>query len=462
MAQRLRAALAQGATVRCAVLGPRGSGRRTFAACVVARLGAGLLAVDSGDLNETEWPGVYLRAQRHAALSGDAILWIGPHGFRRPPTTPAVCPLQFVIGDVESVPQRSDGVTDECVLLPALGLEERRGLWRRFVPASAAWQPGELDQVVERYRVTVGDIAAIGGAGVTQAGEVRELCRSLTRDRLSDLGHLLQCPFTRADLTVSTKLGAVIDEFLFEAREHASFWEAEAARRLFPRGRGLVALMTGPPGTGKTMAAQVIAGDLDLDLFRIDVAASVSKYIGETAKNLQRIFARAREMNAVLFFDEADALFSRRTEVKDSHDRYANTDTNYLLQLLEDFPGIALLATNKKQNIDPAFVRRLRYVMEFSRPQAAERRLIWGGLVSELSGHESEKRLERALDALATNLELTGAQIKLAVLTALFVARQTREPLALPHLLRGVDRELMKDGRSLAENERQKVERHAR
>ncbi len=141
------------------------------------------------------------------------------------------------------------------------------------------------------------------------------------------------------------------------------------------------------------MAAQVIAAELGLDLFRIDLAASVSKYIGETSKNLRRIFARAAEMNAVLLFDEADSLFSKRTDVKDSHDRYANTDTNYLLQLLEGFDGIALLASNKRQNIDIAFVRRLRYVMDFPRPDAAERLRIWERLVRELLGDESAKEL---------------------------------------------------------------------
>jgi SpoVK/Ycf46/Vps4 family AAA+-type ATPase len=205
------------------------------------------------------------------------------------------------------------------------------------------------------------------------------------------------------------------------------------------------------------MAAQIVAADLELDLFRIDLATVVSKYIGETAKHLAQIFARAARMNGVLLFDEADALFSKRTEVKDSHDRYANADTSYLLQLLEEYRGIVILATNKKQNIGPAFIRRVRYVFEFPRPDAAERARIWRQVIEELSGDETLKRLQMTIEALATTIELSGAQIKNAVLASIFVARRSREPLAMPHLLRGIERELSKEGRSVGTRERERL-----
>jgi SpoVK/Ycf46/Vps4 family AAA+-type ATPase len=250
-----------------------------------------------------------------------------------------------------------------------------------------------------------------------------------------------------------------LEDFAFEAHDRATFWELTSAQRLFPRGRGLVALFSGPPGTGKTMAAQIIAADLELDLFRIDLATVVSKYIGETAKHLAQIFTRASRMNGVLLFDEADALFSKRTEVKDSHDRYANADTSYLLQLLEEYRGIVILATNKKQNIDPAFIRRVRYVFEFPRPDAAERRRIWRQVIGELSGDDTLKRLDATIQALAANVELSGAQIKNAVLASIFVARRSREPLAMAHLLRGIERELSKEGRSVGTRERDRLMR---
>lgn len=213
------------------------------------------------------------------------------------------------------------------------------------------------------------------------------------------------------------------------------------------------------------MAAQVIAAELDLDLFRIDLSAVVSKYVGETSQNLERIFSRARHMDLVLLFDEADALFGKRTEIKDAHDRFANTDTDYLLQAIEDYPGVALLSTNNKGNVDPAFIRRLRYVLEFPKPDAAQRLVIWRRLAAELAGSErlpatdsNGKTLDANLQTLATGLELTGAQIKYAVLTALFASEREGKPLGLKHLLRGVDRELMKEGRVLSERDRERLD----
>jgi SpoVK/Ycf46/Vps4 family AAA+-type ATPase len=166
-------------------------------------------------------------------------------------------------------------------------------------------------------------------------------------------------------------------------------------------------------------------------------------------------------MNAVLLFDEADALFSKRTEVKDAHDRYANTDTSYLLQLLEEYDGIVILATNRKQNIDPAFIRRMRYVVDFPRPEVNERRTIWNKLIADLCGADWPSRLAASIELLATNVELSGAQIKNGVLGALFAGRRTNEPLAMAHLLSGVERELAKEGRALSARERERLIQNA-
>jgi SpoVK/Ycf46/Vps4 family AAA+-type ATPase len=216
------------------------------------------------------------------------------------------------------------------------------------------------------------------------------------------------------------------------------------------------------------MAAQVIAAELGLDLFRIDLAAVVSKYVGETSRNLQRILSRARDMDIVLLFDEADALLGKRTEIKDAHDRFANTDTNYLLQALEsDYQGVALLSTNRKENIDEAFLRRVRYLIEFARPDAGQRLLLWKMLITELAGPQTfkgdgddQQALKQSLEVIANGIELTGAQIKYAVLAAVFTARRDRQPLDMKHILRGVDRELMKEGRVLTERERERLQVH--
>ena len=156
------------------------------------------------------------------------------------------------------------------------------------------------------------------------------------------------------------------------------------------------------------------------------------------------------------------ALFGKRTEIKDAHDRFANTDTGYLLQAIENYRGVAVLATNKKGNVDPAFIRRIRYVLEFPKPDAGQREQIWRRIVGELAGQDVLKSLALNVKALAADLELTGAQIKFAVLAATFTARRDRKPLAMSHLLRGIDRELMKEGRSLSERERERLLKHVR
>jgi adenylate kinase family enzyme len=458
--ERLGRGLDKGTALRLVVRGPRGSGRRTLCAAIAKTLGCGLLAIDTSAISDADWPQTYLRAQRQALLFGMLLVWHGENLGRRWPALPSVAPLQFVTGEADLVLPHAPDFLDESLSIPRPTIDERASLFRRFVPMSQAWPADELTGLCERYQVEIGDIVAIGRRGTGTLDEARELCRAATRDRLGELGQLLDCPFKRDDLVVPDSLDERIDEFLFEANDRARFWEGEAARRLFPRGTGLVALMTGPPGTGKTMAAQVIASVLGLDLFRIDLATSISKYIGETAKHLKRIFQRAADMNAVLLFDEADALFTKRTDVRDAHDRYANTDTNYLLQLIEDFTGIALLSSNKKQNMDTAFVRRIRYIFDFPRPTAVERLSLWRRIVRELAGDAPAKELGAGLETLAQVIDASGGQIKLAVLAAMFLSRQEQKPLALDHLTRGMSRELAKEGRGVSQAERERILTH--
>jgi SpoVK/Ycf46/Vps4 family AAA+-type ATPase len=185
----------------------------------------------------------------------------------------------------------------------------------------------------------------------------------------------------------------------------------------------------------------------------------MSKYIGETAKNLRSVFSRVASMHAVLLFDEADALFANRTEVKDSHDRYANTDTNYLLQQLEGFESVAILASNRKTNIDTAFLRRIRYVYDFPRPDAADRKRLWRKLAPPILGIE-ETELEATLEAFGNDVELSGAQIKNAMVAAHFAARRRGGEAAACDLMKGVERELAKEGRTLSPRQRQRFAGH--
>jgi len=459
IASRIERVLAARGRLRVRISGTPGSGRRTLAAAIAGRLGLPVLAVESGAVDDDGWPRLFLRAQRQAYIDRCAPAWVGDAALRRPwPQAMPHFPVQFVIAEPGQALPALAGCVDEVVEMPVQTLAEREALWHQLVPASAAWPPNDVEALATRHRVTVGEIADVGRRSLAGPDEAARLLRDSSRDRLGELARWVECPFVWDDLVLSKSLGDALLDFLYEAEQRTAFWEQPAPRRLFPQGQGLFALFAGPPGTGKTMAGQVIAARLGLDLFRIALSTVVSKYVGETSKNLYRIFARAEEMDAVLLFDEADALFGKRTEIKDAHDRFANTDTNYLLQAIEGYRGIALLATNKKPNIDPAFLRRIRYVLDFPKPDAGERRRLWGRLVSELAGAERERELARELDTVAASVEATGAQIKYAVLSALFLARREARPVEIGHLVRGLERELFKEGRALTERDRARLE----
>ncbi|HEX7177273.1 MAG TPA: ATP-binding protein [Pyrinomonadaceae bacterium] len=447
LSRRIVETVRRGSPNRIWLVGQRLSGRRTLAACVARRLGSDVVAVDTSRIGEASWSRAQVRIRRHALLHGCAVAWHGAQVLRAASAGGEMkLPLEFAVLEPPGETPAEPGWREERVEMPRLLSHERARLWEQFLPASKLWTEDERRPLAERYLLQVGEIAHVAAQSPESFNDVRRLAREFSRGRLDDLGHLLDCPFRREDLQLPERLGRIIDEFLFEARDRIRFWENEGVRRLFPRGTGLIGLMSGPPGTGKTMAAQVIAAELELDLYRIDLASTVNKYIGETAKNLRRLFARAADMNAVLLFDEADALFSKRTEVRDSHDRYANADTNYLLQLIEDYPGVALLATNKRQNMDEAFVRRVRYLLFFPKPDAAQRLAIWRQVVRELAGEQCEQALAKELAHAAERVEATGAQIKNATLAAMFLARQAGRPLGSEELRRGLERELSNQG----------------
>jgi len=213
------------------------------------------------------------------------------------------------------------------------------------------------------------------------------------------------------------------------------------------RGTGLSVLFSGPPGTGKTLAAEVVAREVDLDLYAVDLSGVVSKYIGETEKNLSQIFAEARTSNAILFFDEADALFGKRTEVSDAHDRYANIETGYLLQKMDEYDGVVILATNLRQNLDDAFTRRIRFAVEFPFPEAAGRERIWRTLFPP----QAPLAADVDFGVLAEEYAVAGGSIKNIVLNAAFLAAADGGTVGREHILHGTRREFEKIGKLWAE-----------
>ncbi|MEJ7828884.1 MAG: AAA family ATPase [Segetibacter sp.] len=436
--------------VRLFITGAEKTGKRSFAAAVCKQLKLPLLSIRTNRMNIEQWPTLFMQAQRQAWLGNCALLWEGNIAFESYwPIHIQPYPVQFVVGEKDQSVLPAEIITDMRFEMPPIPVEEAYLLWQKFVPASTAWPKDELMQVIKRQPAGIGLLTAVSKNEIKNTAEASEALRSFSRQRLGKLAQLINSSFLWDDLVVPATLRNGLDDFYFEATERAKVWEDAAIKKYFPQGRGLIALFTGPPGTGKTMAAQVIANSLQLDLFRIDLSAVVSKYIGETSKNMERILSRAADMNAVLLFDEADALFGKRTDIKDAHDRFANTDTNYMLQAIEEYPGIAILASNKKAGIDPAFYRRFRCVLDFPKPDAQHRLQLWQKLLTELTGKENAEALNNDISRLSELLEVTGAQIKQSILSAIFSSRRENKGICINHLVKGIEKELIKENRGI-------------
>ncbi|MGH2355420.1 MAG: AAA family ATPase, partial [Chloroflexota bacterium] len=259
----------------------------------------------------------------------------------------------------------------------------------------------------------------------------------------------LEPRYTWEDIVLPPDGLAQLRELCARARHQSIVLERWGYGRKHARRASLSALFAGQPGTGKTMAAEIVAGDLGLEVYRIDLSAVVSKYIGETEKNLEKIFSAADRGDAVLLYDEADAIFGKRSEVRDAHDRYANVETAYLLQRLEAYEGLAILTTNLRGNIDEAFLRRLDCVMEFPMPEEAERLAIWQRALPP----EAPRAKDVDLPFLARQFKLAGGHIRNIALTAAFLAAAEGDPIGMRHLVRGTRREYQKLGKLVAESD---------
>jgi hypothetical protein len=327
------------------------------------------------------------------------------------------------------------------VALPSAA--EARELWRAAVDDDDA-----VEDLSQHFRLSAAAIDAVGRElGATGDDDLRRLCRERARVPLDGLAERVETLATWDDLVLPDGHKQLLHEIVLHVRHRTQVYERWGFAERTSRGLGVTALFAGESGTGKTLAAEVLARELDLDLYRIDLAATVSKYIGETEKNLRRVFDAAEASGAVLLFDEADALFGKRGEVKDGHDRYANLEVAYLLQRMESYRGLAILTTNLRANVDRAFLRRLRFVVHFPFPDAAHRAEIWRRTLpaqAPLDGIDVES---------LAKLNVSGGSIRSIALAAAFGAADDESALTPAHVLHAARVEYAKAERALVDSE---------
>jgi hypothetical protein len=320
---------------------------------------------------------------------------------------------------------------------------EQRALWSSATEAAGGAARDAIDRLTGQFDFTAGDIREAAALTEFEPDDDAErrlwsaACRT-ARSGLEDVAERLDVPASWDDLVLPPAQTEVLREIVAHARHRAVVYEDWAMASASRRGLGISALFHGPSGTGKTLAAEVIGGALGLDVYRVDLSQLVSKYIGETEKNLRRVFDAADNGGALLLFDECDALFGKRGEVQSAHDRYANVEVSYLLQRMEAYRGVAVLTTNMRNAIDPAFMRRLRFVVAFPFPDLEQRVRIWErsfGANVPCDGLDFTK---------LARLNVAGGSIRNIALSAAFLAANAGEPVRMAHLLRAARAECTK------------------
>jgi SpoVK/Ycf46/Vps4 family AAA+-type ATPase len=343
------------------------------------------------------------------------------------------------------------------IAFPPPDYTARRRLWQTLVTAGAHRIAHDVDlgAVADRFHFTAGHMRhALAQAqqrvlmGDRPAAEISAedlyyACRAQSSQKLTTLARKITPLYTWRDIILPDDRLEQLHEICAHANYRQQVFERWGFDRAMSLGKGLSMLFVGPSGTGKTMAAEVIAGELGLDLYKIDLSGMVSKYIGETEKNLSAIFQEAAQSNAILFFDEADAIFGKRSEVKDAHDRYANIEVNYLLQTMEEYEGITILASNFPKNFDDAFTRRLRFIVGFPFPDEGYRHRMWKSMFPS----DAPLGKDIDFDFLGRKLKITGGNIKNIALHAAFLAAANAGVIGMKHIIRSTRREFQKMGR---------------
>ena len=355
-------------------------------------------------------------------------------------------PLGLAFVGLPASPLHLD-VPQWTVEAPMPSAAEQHAAWAEALPAELPERERRAEALSGHFRLNLQQIREVAAGLRLRDGDAWDACRDLSLSRLDTLAQRLEPKSGWDDLVLGEEALGLLRQIAGQVHERHRVYQQWGYAQRMNRGFGLSALFAGESGTGKTMAAEVIANELRLHLYRIDLSSVVSKYIGETEKNLRRVFDAAEQGGAILFFDEADALFGKRSEVKDSHDRYANIEINYLLQRMEAFSGLAILASNMKSALDGAFLRRLRFVVNFQFPGPGERARIWRNALPPQVPREAldYERLAR--------FGLSGGNIHSIALNAAFAAAQAGAAVSMPLLLACLRTELRKLGKPINESE---------
>ena len=363
----------------------------------------------------------------------------------------------LILSTVERRPARRRSMLSFDVRRPTT--QEQRSIWHSALGEAAPVVGDRVNELITQFDLSSGVIQAVCHQVMNQCDEGSErdrtalmtklwdTCRAQARPKLDDLAQRIDCKAGWNDLVLPDQQLKVLQTLTAQVKKRTTVYEQWEFAGKHSRGLGISGLFAGASGTGKTMSAEVMAKELRLDLYRIDLSMVVSKYIGETEKNLARVFDAAEMGGAVLLFDEADALFGKRSEVKDSHDRHANVEVSYLLQRMESFNGISILTTNLKSALDQAFLRRLRFIVQFSFPNIDQRAAIWERVFPKATP-------QQGLDYQKLGqLNVAGGNIKNIAINAAFAAAEEGEPIQMRHMLQAAQEEYVKLERPLTDAE---------
>ncbi|MGI9148101.1 MAG: ATP-binding protein [Chloroflexota bacterium] len=456
--------------------GRYGNGQTAAAAQLAESLGHPLLLLDARTTVSPDLPLArrLMLAERDALLSDALLCWSGVDGLLHPDRGEGADYTTFtralaqgrtptvLLADRAWEPGRALQQRPFVRLeLPDATYAERRDVWTAGLNGASTLSVEDVTALASRFRLSPGQIHdAIARArtlawtrdaanGHISADDLDVACRVQAQHQLGTLARKLVPRYSWRDIVLPPAQLTTLRLIATMIRQRPVVYGEWGFDRKLAMGKGVMALFAGPSGTGKTMAAEILAHELGLDLYRIDLSSVVNKYIGETEKNLERLFSEAQDSDAILFFDEADALFGKRSGVSDAHDRYANIETAYLLQRTEEYNGLVILASNLPKNMDDAFVRRIHFTINFPAPEEGERLELWKRTFPQ----EAPRANDLDLQFLARQLKVTGGNIRNIVLASAFLAAEEGKPICMRHLIRASTYEFQKMGRMLLESD---------